>query len=131
MNLKSCLDSKVRKWPDSSRNRFGSPPYARSSNRSLPNRPLFPLLSLLPMNISLAALALTVCSLIPLPAAAAELNFYVGTYTKEGGSKGIYHYRLNPESGAISGGQLAVATVNPSFLAVHPNGKFLYAVGET
>ncbi len=61
---------------------------------------------------------------------AAELPFYVGTYTKKDASKGIYQYRLDTETGAVKGGELAVEASNPSFLALHPNGKVLYAVGE-
>ena len=61
---------------------------------------------------------------------AAELPFYVGTYTKPDGSKGIYHFRLNTETGALTGGELAAETKNPTFLALHPNRKFLYAANE-
>jgi 6-phosphogluconolactonase len=56
---------------------------------------------------------------------------YVGTYTGEGSkSKGIYAYRFDAESAAITPVGLAAETVNPSFLAVHPNHRFLYAVNE-
>ena len=55
---------------------------------------------------------------------------FVGTYTR-GGSEGIYPYRLDLATGALE--QLAGAgkVENPSFLAVAPNGRFLYAVSET
>jgi 6-phosphogluconolactonase len=57
--------------------------------------------------------------------------FYVGTYTEEGSkSKGIYAYRYDAGSGAITALGLAVETTNPSFVAPHPNGRFLYAVNE-
>ncbi len=60
---------------------------------------------------------------------AAELLVYFGTYTgKE--SKGIYLSRLHVESGKITPPELAAETKNPSFLALHPTGKFLYSVGE-
>jgi len=58
-------------------------------------------------------------------------DFYVGTYTHFFGSKGIYHFQFDPKNGAISGGELAVKTVNPSFLAIHPNRRWLYAVHES
>lgn len=58
-----------------------------------------------------------------------ELRFYVGTYTN-GKSQGIYTATLNTETGEVSPPQLAVETRNPSFLAVHPGQRFLYAVGE-
>ena len=57
--------------------------------------------------------------------------FYVGTYTEEGSkSKGIYAYRFDAGTGQITSLGLAAETTNPSFVAVHPNGRFLYAVNE-
>jgi 6-phosphogluconolactonase len=58
-----------------------------------------------------------------------RLIVYVGTYTG-GASKGIYAFRLDLASGALSPLGLAAETVNPSFLAIHPNRRFLYAVNE-
>jgi len=56
---------------------------------------------------------------------------YVGTYTENGSdSKGIYEYRFNSSTGKITSVGLAAETVNPSFLAVHPSHRFLYAVNE-
>ena len=54
---------------------------------------------------------------------------YVGTYTDKG-SKGIYAYRFDPVSGESDAIGLVAETPNPSFLAVDPNRKFLYAVNE-
>jgi 6-phosphogluconolactonase len=54
---------------------------------------------------------------------------YVGTYTG-GKSEGIYAYRLDLASGKCTPLGLAAEVKNPSFLAVHPNKKFLYAVSE-
>ena len=59
----------------------------------------------------------------------APLVVYVGTYT-DGDSRGIYRFTLDPGSGAASDPVLAAVAENPSFLALHPNGRFLYAVGE-
>src|SRR5579864_9427260 len=57
--------------------------------------------------------------------------FYVGTYTEDGSkSKGIYAYRFDAETGQITSLGLAAETTNPSFVALHPNGRFLYAVNE-
>jgi 6-phosphogluconolactonase len=56
---------------------------------------------------------------------------WIGTYTAGTTSKGIYTARFDEKTGALSPMQLAAATPNPSFLALHPNGKFLYAVNET
>jgi len=56
---------------------------------------------------------------------------YVGTYTEEGSaSKGIYSYRFDPDGAKITSIGLAAQTTNPSFLAIHPNHRFLYAVNE-
>lgn len=54
---------------------------------------------------------------------------YVGTYTGPT-SKGIYTFRFDPRTGRATSPQVAAETVNPSFLAVHPNGRFLFAVNE-
>lgn len=61
---------------------------------------------------------------------AQDVTAYVGTYTR-GKSKGIYAWRFNPASGKLTSLGLSAETVNPSFLAVHPNHRFLYAVNET
>jgi 6-phosphogluconolactonase len=58
-----------------------------------------------------------------------KLWVYVGTYT-QGKSEGIYRFELDLASGKASKAVLAVKTKDPSFLAIHPNHKFLYAVGE-
>jgi 6-phosphogluconolactonase len=63
------------------------------------------------------------------PVASAE-TFYLGTYTNKGDSKGIYRYELNVETGAVQDRGLAVETASPSFLALHPDKKHLYAVNE-
>jgi 6-phosphogluconolactonase len=56
---------------------------------------------------------------------------YVGTYTEDGSeSKGIYAYRFDSATGRLTSIGLAAETTNPSFLAVHPSGRFVYAVNE-
>ena len=55
---------------------------------------------------------------------------YVGTYTS-GESKGIYRFQLDLATGALTPAGDPTETVNPSFLALHPSGRFLYAVNET
>jgi 6-phosphogluconolactonase len=68
---------------------------------------------------------------IPLMSDAAErpLRVFIGTYTGAK-SRGIYRASFDPRSGTLSAPELAAETKNPSFLAMHPNGRFLYAVGE-
>jgi 6-phosphogluconolactonase len=58
-----------------------------------------------------------------------KYRVYLGTYTDEV-SKGIYQCELNLKDGSLSEPTLAGETSSPSFLAFHPNGKFLYAVNE-
>ncbi len=65
------------------------------------------------------------------PASSGKYLFYVGTYTEEGSSsKGIYAFRYDAASGEVTSLGLAAESVNPSFLAISPDGKFLYAVNE-
>lgn len=64
-----------------------------------------------------------------LASAAAALLVYFGTYT-QGPSKGIYAARFDAKTGVLGEPALAAESVNPSFLAVHPSGRFLYAVNE-
>jgi 6-phosphogluconolactonase len=59
----------------------------------------------------------------------AEWIAYVGTYTR-GDSKGIYAFRFDDSTGKLIAMGLAAATSNPSFLAVNPTGRFLYAANE-
>jgi 6-phosphogluconolactonase len=54
---------------------------------------------------------------------------FVGTYTRDA-SKGIYAYRYDGASGKLTSIGVAAETQNPSFLAIHPNQRFLYAVNE-
>jgi 6-phosphogluconolactonase len=63
---------------------------------------------------------------------AADPGYYVyaGTYTGHG-SQGIYMWRFDPASGKAEEAGLAGETANPSFLAIHPSHKYLYAVNET
>jgi 6-phosphogluconolactonase len=72
-----------------------------------------------------AALLFAVTTLLP----AQDRTVYVGTYTR-GASKGIYTFRFNSSTGKTTGPILAAESSNPAFLAVHPNGRFLYAANE-
>ena len=60
---------------------------------------------------------------------------FVGTYTKkeghvDGQGEGIYIYAMDKESGRLSYLNVSDSTISPSYLAVHPNGKNVYAVNE-
>jgi len=62
-------------------------------------------------------------------APAADYRVYFGTYTR-GESKGIYMAHFDAANGRFSAVELAAETPNPSFLAIHPNKRFLFAVSE-
>ena len=77
------------------------------------------------------AAALIVCAADVAQAAAPQaVRVYVGTYTNNAKSKGIYQVRLDLATGALGEPELAGEVANPSFLAIHPTCKFVYAVSE-
>jgi 6-phosphogluconolactonase len=55
---------------------------------------------------------------------------YVGTYTEGGRPDGIYLIRMDRRSGKLRRVASVNAGANPSFLAIHPNRRVLYAVNE-
>jgi 6-phosphogluconolactonase len=59
-----------------------------------------------------------------------KLWVYVGTHSAGGKSKGIYRCDLTLDDGQLSEPVAVAETVNPTFLALHPSGRFLYAVSE-
>src|SRR3984893_10583461 len=59
----------------------------------------------------------------------AKYFVYVGTYTGPQ-SKGVYSFRYDSSSGDLEPMGLAAEVINPSWVTVHPNRKFLYAVSE-
>ncbi len=69
-----------------------------------------------------------------IPSALAEdsiktLRVYIGTYTGPK-SEGIYQLELDLASGKLEAKGVTKGVKNPSFLAIHPNEKFLYSVAE-
>ena len=90
-------------------------------------RKLICLIAVLPFALS----SLSAAEPIPVPAEAKHgtILVYIGTYTGPK-SKGIYVSRLNPATGELSAPEVAAEMVNPSWVTVHPSGKFLYAAGE-
>ncbi len=54
---------------------------------------------------------------------------YIGTYTARG-SEGIYRCEMDPKSGKLSNLVLVAKTPNPTFLGIHPSGRYLVAVNE-
>ncbi len=57
------------------------------------------------------------------------VRVYVGTYTGKK-SKGIYRFDLDLATGKTGKVELAGQTLSPSFLAIHPDGRHLYAANE-
>ncbi len=55
---------------------------------------------------------------------------FVGTYTAKTNSKGIYSFHIDTATGQLSAIGVAAETPDPSWVAVHPSGKFLYAANE-
>jgi 6-phosphogluconolactonase len=83
--------------------------------------------------VALAALGVQASSgLAQAPQAGAKEGtawVYVGTYTN-GKSEGIYLLEMNLATGELTPRGVAAKVKNPSFLAIHPNRRFLYAVNE-
>lgn len=57
-------------------------------------------------------------------------DLLVGTYTRRNGSKGIYVYRFYAETGKTAYLSEIDGVESPSYLAVSPDTKFVYAVNE-
>ncbi len=76
----------------------------------------------------LAAAAAVGCSVLSL-AQAEKMRVFVGTYTGPK-SEGIYAFDFDNETGEAQALGLAAKTSNPSFLALSPDRRFLYAVNE-
>src|SRR5262245_3491625 len=81
--------------------------------------------------LTLLIVAATTC-LGPAPGSAAEpakVWVFVGTFT-DGQSKGIYRMLLDTATGKLSAPSLAAELESPSFLAIHPTQRYLFAVTE-
>src|SRR5262245_22596028 len=85
--------------------------------------PFVGLLSLVPLAI------ISVNSSVADDGATGKVRFYIGTYNSKT-SEGIYRSELDLATGELSQPVLAAPAVNASFLAIHPNKRFLYAVSE-
>jgi len=60
---------------------------------------------------------------------------YIGTYTKkeghvDGKAAGILHVNINRQSGEITNIYTVASVINPSFVRLSPDGRFLFAVSE-
>lgn len=82
------------------------------------------------MTLSHTVLAAAAVALAATTASADEYWAYFGTYTGKDGSKGIYRSKFDAATGKLGAPELAAEMASPSFVTIHPNGKYLYAVGE-
>jgi 6-phosphogluconolactonase len=64
------------------------------------------------------------------PAVNRKYLVFVGTYTTKTESKGIYAYEFDADTGKLTPKGVAAETPDPSWVAVHPGGKYLYAANE-
>ena len=83
----------------------------------------------------LFAVSATVAALLPAQTThkvIAKNNYlvFVGTYTTKTASKGIYAFRYDGSSGKLTPIGVAAEAQDPSWVAIHPSGEFLYSVNE-
>ena len=94
------------------------------------------------LGLSIGLLSMAIAALIPDQARAQAASapapgvyrLYIGTYTGGNGpdrSRGIYLLDLDTRTGELTEPRLAAESTDPSFLAIHPNGEFLYAANES
>ena len=63
-------------------------------------------------------------------AAKGQYLAYVGTYTAKTNSKGIYAFHFDTATGQLTAIGVAAETPDPSWVVVHPSGKYAYAGNE-
>jgi 6-phosphogluconolactonase len=84
------------------------------------------------IRMTISRRSLLVSPLVAAPVLLAERNdalLYIGAYTSAK-NKGITVARFDKSTGAITEMSTAAETPNPTFLELHPNGKWLYAINE-
>ena len=64
--------------------------------------------------------------LLPMPSGAAEYIAYIAAGAQQGA--GIYGYRFDSKSGKLASMGVLGEADRPSFLAIHPNKRYLYSV---
>ena|SRR6266849_295030 len=81
--------------------------------------------------LTLAALSLAVTAFAQSSKPAShQFLAYVGTYTTKTDSKGIYALDFESETGKLTLRGVAAETPDPSWLALHPSGKYVYVANE-
>jgi 6-phosphogluconolactonase len=74
--------------------------------------------------------SLSILTIAHSPAANHTYLALVGTYTNKTESKGIYVYEFDADSGKLTAKGVAAETPDPSWVVIHPNGRFAYAANE-
>jgi 6-phosphogluconolactonase len=64
------------------------------------------------------------------PATGDHFLAFVGTYTERTASKGIYALDFDSATGKLTARGVVAESPNPSWVIVHPNGKYAYAANE-
>ncbi len=102
--------------------------YNRASNHALPTGAGS---MRLPSQCALRLFVVFCCAqlqpMFPSPLSAEQLDVWLGTGGRP--SQGVYHCTLDSESGKLSESRLVAEISGPGFLALHPRGGHLYAVG--
>ena len=80
--------------------------------------------------VSVLGLVVIASGVAPAPRARAQRLVYIGTYTEKTASKGIYAFRFDDSTGALTPVGLVAETPSPSFLTASANGRYVYAVNE-
>jgi len=75
-------------------------------------------------------IVLSVFALATIQAQENKFNLIVGTYTKSCESKGIYVYEFDSKTGDFSLKNNTENIINPSYLTVSSDNKFVYSVSE-
>ena len=76
-----------------------------------------------------ASLSVVAAGTAAAPPAAPDFFVYIGTYTGPQ-SQGIYVYKFSTATGHLTPLGLAGQSDRPSFVTIHPNHRYLYAVNE-
>jgi 6-phosphogluconolactonase len=80
--------------------------------------------------LAASTIALGFTNAMPKPAPGTQHLAFVGTYTGKTGSKGVYAANFDSSTGKLTIQGVAAETPSPSWVAVHPSGKFAYAANE-
>ena len=75
-----------------------------------------------------ALAAVPAVSPLAIGAPAGSILAYIGAYTPNG--QGIYLFSFDLATGTLTQIKVAAAIPSPSWIAIHPNGRYLYAVNE-